>query len=250
MSGVDYRRAGTARRYAQGRGLPDLVLDRWRIAVTPHLPDRRGLEVLDLGAGTGIFARAWATWFPCNVHAVEPAAAMRNEMLHRGVAPSIRVVAGRAEQLPFRRACVDVVWLSAVIHHVEDLDRAASEIRRVVARDGTVFVRGLFADLGTTPGLELIPGSDRAVAAFPAVCTIERAFERHGLRLTSTSTVEDTGPATVGEAADRVRELRSADTLLRQYTDDEIAAGLAAMAALDPSQPLAPAALGLLTFGA
>jgi ubiquinone/menaquinone biosynthesis C-methylase UbiE len=249
MSGVDYQQTDTARRYSRGRSLSDNVLDGWQAAVTRLLPDRGGLEVLDLGAGTGIFARAWPTWLPCTVIALEPAEAMRAEMLRHGVSAPIRVIAGRGEQLPLRPVCVDVVWISAVIHHLEDLSRCAAEIRRVLTADGTVFVRGLFADLGTAPGLEFIPGSERAVAAFPTVHTIEGAFERHGLRLTSMGTVDDAGPATVGEAADRIRLLRPADTLLRLYTDDEIATGLAAMDAMEPSLPLPPAALGLLAFG-
>jgi SAM-dependent methyltransferase len=176
------------------------------------------------------------------------AAAMRAKMVQQGVSGSVRVVAGRGERLPLHQGCVDVVWLSAVIHHVEDLDLCAGEIRRVVAADGTVLVRGLFADLGRIPSLELLPGSDRALAAFPAVATIQAEFARHGLQLWSTHTVQDTGPATIGQAADRIRRLRHADTLLGQFTDDEITDGLCAMNALDPSQSVEPATLGLLAF--
>jgi ubiquinone/menaquinone biosynthesis C-methylase UbiE len=248
VCGVDYEHSDVARRYSQGRGLPDSVLDRWRTKVVPLLPPRARLQVLDLGAGTGIFARAWPCWHPCRVVALEPAAAMRAEMVQQGVSGSVRVVAGRGERLPLHQGCVDVVWLSAVIHHVEDLDLCAGEIRRVVAADGTVLVRGLFADLGRIPSLELLPGSDRALAAFPAVATIQAEFARHGLQLWSTHTVQDTGPATIGQAADRIRRLRHADTLLGQFTDDEITDGLCAMNALDPSQSVEPATLGLLAF--
>src|SRR5690606_13616249 len=171
----------------------------------------------------------WPSWLPARVVAVEPAAPMRAEMLRHGLSDSVRVVAGRGEQLPLRRACVDVVWLSAVVHHLDDLPRSAAEIRRVLAADGIVLVRGLFANLGRVPGIELIPGSERAPGAFPTVATIERAFGGYGLRLVSCGTVEDAGPATIGQAADRVRRLRHADTLLAQFTDDEIAGGLAAM---------------------
>jgi ubiquinone/menaquinone biosynthesis C-methylase UbiE len=248
MSGVNYHHTDVARRYSRGRALPDSVLDRWRAAVIPLLPDRAGLEVLDLGAGTGIFARVWPSWLLCRVVALEPAAAMRAEMLQHGVPDSVRVVAGRGEQIPLKPTSVDVVWISAVIHHLDDLARCATEIRRVLAADGTVLVRGLFADLGNAPALELIPGSHRALRAFPPVGTIEGAFASNGLRLTSTDTVEDHGPATIGRAADRIRRLRRADTLLEQFTDEQIVAGLAAMDALDPALPLRPATLGLLAF--
>jgi ubiquinone/menaquinone biosynthesis C-methylase UbiE len=248
VPGVDYEQPDVARRYSRGRALPDSVLARWRATVVPLLPVRAELQVLDLGAGTGIFARTWPRWRPCHVVALEPAAAMRAEMLQGGVPMGVHLLAGQGERLPLRQGCVDVVWISAVIHHVEDLARCVAEIRRVLAADGTVLVRGLFADLGTTPGLEHIPGSTRALAAFPAVATIRAEFARHGLRLSSTHTVEDAGPTIIGQAIERIRRLRHADTLLRQFTDEEITRGLAAMDGLDPSQSLGPATIGLLAF--
>lgn len=248
VSGVDYQQPDVARRYSLGRALSDSVLARWRAEVVPLLPARAVLQVLDLGAGTGIFARIWPRWRPCRVVALEPAAAMRAEMLQGGVPAGVRIVAGRGERLPLRQGRVDAVWISAVIHHLEDLPRCVAEIRRVLAADGTVLVRGLFADLGTTPGMEHIPGSKRALTAFPAVATIQAEFARHGLRLSSTHTVEDAGPTTIAQATERIHRLRHADTLLRQFTDDEIAHGLAAMDSLDPSQSIEPATIGLLAF--
>lgn len=248
MPGVNYEQAETARRYSQGRALPADVLERWHAAISPHLPERSELEVLDLGAGTGIFARSWPTWVPCRVAAVEPAAAMRTMMVDDGVPAAVRVIGARAEQLPLRSSSVDVVWLSAVVHHFEDLDRCAAEIARVISVGSVVLVRGLFADLGTTPALELLPGSERAVAAFPAVARIEQAFEPHGLHLSSTQTVEDAGPVTAGQVAERIRRLRSADTLLQQFTDTEISTGLATLDSMDPTHPIPPAHLGLITL--
>lgn len=248
VSGVDYEEPDVARRYSQGRALAESVLARWRATVVPLLPARAGFQVLDVGAGTGIFAQAWPRWCPCHVVALEPAAAMRAEMLRCGVPADVHIVAGRGEQLPLRQGCVDVVWLSAVIHLLDDLPRCVAEIRRVLAADGTVLVRGLFADLGKPAWLELVPGSERALAAFPAVATVRAEFARHGLQLSGTHTVEDSGPFTIGRAAERIRQLRHADTLLRQFTDEELASGLEAMDALDLSQSLQPSALGLLAF--
>lgn len=174
---------------------------------------------------------------------------MRAELLQGGEPVGADIVAGRGERLSLRQGCVDVVWMSAVIHHLEDLARCGAEIRWVLAGDGAVVVRGLFADLGSIPGLELVPGSNRARAVFPSVAMIRAEFARQGLRLSFADAVEDAGPTTIGQAAERIRRLRHIDTLLRQFTDDEIARGLAAMDALDPWQPIDPAELGLLAFG-
>lgn len=171
---------------------------------------------------------------------------MRIELC-RGPLPSqVRVVAGSAESVPLAAASVDAVWLSAVVHHLTDLDVCAAEIGRVLAADGVVAVRGLFADLGTTPGLELFPGASRVTARFPRVGTLAGSFERHGLQVVATTTVEDAGPPTVAALAERVRSLRGADTLLAQLTDDEIEVGLGALEAMDPGEAVPPARLGLL----
>jgi SAM-dependent methyltransferase len=249
MPEVDYQRTDVARRYSQGRELPDDVLDRWGAAVRPYLPSRPGLRVLDLGAGTGIFARAWPSWTSCGVVAVEPAAGMRAELAQHGTGVPVQAAAGRAEQVPLRSGSVDVAWLSTVVHHLGDLAAGATEVRRVLAADGVVFVRGLFADLGRIPGLDLVPGAARAVAAFPTVATVESAFAAAGLPLRAAEEVVDRGAATVGQAAEWIRRMRLTDTLLLKLTDDEIAGGLATMDAMDPAHVLDPASLGLVVFG-
>jgi SAM-dependent methyltransferase len=248
MPEVDYQRTDVARRYSQGRELPDDVLDRWGAAVRPYLPSRPGLRVLDLGAGTGIFARAWPSWTSCGVVAVEPAAGMRAELAHLGTGGAVQAAAGRAEQIPLRSGSVDVAWLSTVVHHLRDLAAGAAEVRRVLAADGVVFVRGLFADLGRIPGLDLVPGSARAVAAFPTVATVESGFAAAGLPLRAAEEVVDRGAATVGQTSEWIRTMRHADTLLLRFTDDELEAGLEAMGTLDPGSLLEPATLGLLVL--
>jgi len=173
---------------------------------------------------------------------------MRTQLVEEGVPPGVRVVAARAEGVPLDRGSIDVAWLSAVVHHVVDLDGCARELDRVVAVGGTVLVRGLFADLGRIPSLELLPGGERARAAFPSVGAIQGAFAEHGFRLSSTRAVEDAGPSTLGLAADRIRRLRHADTLFKHLSDEEVASGLATIDGLDPSTPLDPPSLGLLQF--
>jgi SAM-dependent methyltransferase len=140
--------------------------------------------------------------------------------------------------------------LSTVIHHFPDLPRCASELRRVLTDGGVVLVRGLFAELGHPGGVELLPGWRRAVAAFPSTAAITATLSESGLRAIAAVEVRDVGPMTVGEAADRVRRLRHADSLLGQLTEDEIDAGLAAMDGSDPEHRLAPSTLGLLAFSA
>ena len=60
------------------RHLRDDDLTTWRAAIGRHFEPRPGMRLLDLGCGTGSWARAFRTWWPeLDVVAVEPAAAMR-----------------------------------------------------------------------------------------------------------------------------------------------------------------------------
>ncbi|RIV39108.1 class I SAM-dependent methyltransferase [Micromonospora radicis] len=76
------------------RHLTDEGLAEWRAAVTRHLTARPGRRLLDLGAGTGSWARAFTAWFPgTEVVAVEPSAAMRARCGHTPVVGGLTLTA-------------------------------------------------------------------------------------------------------------------------------------------------------------
>src|ERR671922_1526183 len=99
MSRIDYD-GRIATMYDRGRAVPLDGLAAWRAALARYLPPESGLPVLDLGAGTGLFAVALAEWFGVDVIAVEPAAAMRREAVRRRRHPRVRYLAGQAAALP------------------------------------------------------------------------------------------------------------------------------------------------------
>jgi hypothetical protein len=76
MARTDYNDAA-AEAFQASRELPPDALSEWRAAIARHLAPWPGMPVLDLGAGTGTWATALATWYPISVVAVEPSPAMR-----------------------------------------------------------------------------------------------------------------------------------------------------------------------------
>jgi len=68
------------------------------------------MRLLDLGAGTGIWAVAFTRWYSIDVIAVEPSAAMRAR------SPHPHTLAGHAGAIPLGPATIDAAWLSTVIH--------------------------------------------------------------------------------------------------------------------------------------
>jgi SAM-dependent methyltransferase len=113
---------------------PDYPADAVRWCVAPVGRDIGSLRLLDLGAGTGKLT-ALLHALGADVTAVEPDPAMLGE-LRRGL-PSVRALAGSAEQIPLPDASVDAVLCGQSLHWF-NLERALPEIARVLVPGGTL----------------------------------------------------------------------------------------------------------------
>jgi SAM-dependent methyltransferase len=89
---------------------------------------------VDVGAGTGLLARALAQKVG-QVIAVEPDERMRAVLAARS--PGIRVLAGKGEAIPLPDASADAVFASSAWHWM-DPDQAVPEVARIL-RDGGRF---------------------------------------------------------------------------------------------------------------
>jgi SAM-dependent methyltransferase len=112
-----------------------------------HLAGAR--RVLDLGCGEGQLARLAVDRGATQVVGVDWAAAQIREARRRGGGPAY--VRGAATQVPLRSDWCDAVVACLVLEHVEDLDGALDEVRRVL-RPGGRFVVLINHPLFQTPG--------------------------------------------------------------------------------------------------
>lgn len=200
-------------------------LAAWREVIGRYVTARPGARLLDLGSGTGSWARALSGWFPgVDVVAVEPAEAMRARSVFQPV------VAGDAEHIPLDDGSVDAVWISTVLHHVPDLPAAARELRRVLRPGAPVLIRTAFA--GRHHALTLFryfPEAVRVLDTYPSVADVEAAFATAGFTTIGFEQVQERTAASLREAVAMLR--RDACTPLRLITDEEYAAGVARMRA-------------------
>lgn len=175
---------------------------------------------------------------------------MRRAAQRCGVPSNASLVAGRAERLPIASAVVDVVWLSTVVHHLSDLDGWAADVRRVLKPGGSLLIRNLFSDVGTTSWLPELPGADRARRVFPSVSRIAELVTPHGLELIGITEVAELhhDSTAAGSAATWIRAMRLADTLLLAFTDEEVDAGLDRLENYPKGKILGPVQLGLAAF--
>ena len=221
----------TAAAYKSVREIPREGLSEWRETLRRHLRPSPGMTLVDVGAGTGAFAAAFRDWFDLGALAVEPSAAMRDQIPR---SPGIQVFAGDAGALPLPDGSADAAWLSLVIHHVPDLEAAAHEIRRVLRPGAPVLVRQGFPDRYEPAGslkldrIELVrwfPETARAASTFPTLAETCQAFAAAGFRREALEQVRDTPPTSLADFLGELDTLRLADTTLRSLTEEEFRRG-------------------------
>ena len=220
---VDYERV--ANLYLRGRALSTDILDKWGAVVVSRLPDPTS-RVLDVGAGTGIFASAWPSWTSASVVAVEPAKAMTNAAVSDGV--RVPFVRGVAEALPFPNGRLDVVWVSAALHHFSDLGRAVDEFGRVLRPGGRALVRTHLPGRTEVTFADEFPGRYKWTRRFQTEEELRQLFGKAEFDTVDvTDVLEWEEPYSA--SADWVVMMRNADSILTALSDDDIAAGLDAL---------------------
>jgi SAM-dependent methyltransferase len=221
----------TAAAYKAVREVPREGLSEWRAAVRRHLRPSRGMTVVDIGAGTGVFAAAFSDWFGLSVRAVEPSAAMRDQIPRT---PAIEVLEGDANALPLPDESADAAWLSLVIHHIPDLEAAAHEIRRVLRPGAPVLIRQGFPDRYEPSGnlkpdgIELVrwfPETARTIATFPSITDTRAAFAAAGFHQDAVEQVRETYPVSLADFLGQVDTFRHADTTMRNLSELEFRRG-------------------------
>jgi ubiquinone/menaquinone biosynthesis C-methylase UbiE len=107
------------------------LIDRLEIACA--MPFARDARILEAGCGTGMILRALA---PVARRAV--GIDISPGMLQKARARGLEVVHGSVTELPFGDGDFDLCYSFKVLAHVEQIERALSEMTRVVRRGGHV----------------------------------------------------------------------------------------------------------------
>lgn len=136
---ADY--AEISKSYDDGRRLSEQNTELWLELIRRHSGVKEGASVLDLGCGTGRFALPMAEHLGLKVIGADAS----QEMLDRAAGKDAdgrvsweRVDAGR---LPYAEGSFDVVWMSHLLHHLDDPGAVIAGCLRVLRPVGTLLVR-------------------------------------------------------------------------------------------------------------
>ena len=147
------------------------------------LPDRKDRHVLDVGCGTGRWMSRFAADHPASLHGIDSS----SEMLDRAAIkclPNAQFDCAALPTLPVASGSVDLVLASFVLSYVEDLTASASELDRVIAPDGDLFLSDMHPE--TAAALEWKRSFDvdgaphRLSTQARALSTIIETFTAHG----------------------------------------------------------------------
>lgn len=152
-----------------------------------------GRAGLDVGCRDGFFTIELARRFGLDMTGIDPVPRHR-DLAARSLsglaarkpelAARVRVTHGVAESLDLPDRSVSLVWCRDVLIHVEDLDAAFSEFRRVLRPDGAAVVYQMFAtDWLTDQEAELLWPPTGVHASSVDTVRFEVALERSGLRI-------------------------------------------------------------------
>jgi SAM-dependent methyltransferase len=178
-----------ARAYAEHR--PDYAAEAvaWCLAGA----ERPVVDVLDLGAGTGVLTTGLVA-SGLSVTAVEPDPEMIAELRRR--LPEVRAAVGRAEAVPLADDSVDAVLVATAFHWF-DTERALPEIARVLRPGGVLgllynliddsvpWVAGL--DEVSRTSVSIPPGEADEVPSYAGFGPVEQAGFAHRHRRTAES---------------------------------------------------------------
>ena len=141
---ADYDRVERMLAFGTGPGYRGKALERAGL--------QRGMQVLDVGFGTGLVAAQAIRIVgdPALVTGVDPSPGM---MQASPLLEKVRLLQGKAEKLPVPDASVDFVSMGYALRHVGDVEAAFSEFHRVLRPGGRVCILEITkpeSALGTT----------------------------------------------------------------------------------------------------
>jgi 2-polyprenyl-3-methyl-5-hydroxy-6-metoxy-1,4-benzoquinol methylase len=113
----------------------------WHLSTLRHLPDVRGLRVLEIGCGRGVFARELAER-GADLDAADFSEAAVSHAARRLEGLHARVLVADIQSIPFEDETFDVVISQETLEHVDDPQLGLSELVRVTRHGGRLVVTG------------------------------------------------------------------------------------------------------------
>lgn len=226
---MDYDKTTLATNYDAGRDFDASAKRKSLGYFAANVPAGEVTNVMDVGCGTGRFSTTLADIFDANVVGVEPSKNMLEQAHAKHQGERLRFVSGSAEALPADNGSLDLVFMSMVVHHLENPDAVARECHRVLRNGGFVCIRNTVSEEDLTfPYLPFFPSVGEIIQTqLPSRARLDVVFEGAGFVPAGHECLTHEVAANWEEYADKIS--MKADSFIAQLTDQEFEAGLEAM---------------------
>jgi len=115
-------------------------VDVWISKIVEYGEINESSKVLDVGCGTGRFPLSIQSSKKPLICSLEPSIDMLKKAAEKDESRKILWVQGDGQKLPFRDDFFDCVYMTLVIHHIEDKELALKEIHRTLKKGGDCVV--------------------------------------------------------------------------------------------------------------
>jgi cytosine/adenosine deaminase-related metal-dependent hydrolase/2-polyprenyl-3-methyl-5-hydroxy-6-metoxy-1,4-benzoquinol methylase len=130
---------------------PNPILSLERRFLERLFPPIRDLDVVDLGCGTGRWLTKLAQKAPRSLLGVDFSAEMLLQA-KRKLGSAASLVLADCRDIPLPRASADLILCSFVTSYLQDLDAFAAQARRLLRREGSIFLADLHPHTSATLG--------------------------------------------------------------------------------------------------
>jgi len=210
---ADYKRI--ANTFDAARTLPDEYLGLWIKLISKKIDSQQKVEFLDLACGTGRFSIPIATRLGYSVTGADKSEEMLREARKKEGEPHIRWDLQDATSLSYSDGSFDAVFMSHLLHHVDEPLKVVKECYRVLRPGGVILNRyGAIEHIRDDPEHRFFPETIQLdEARVPSVEQVEKWFMSVGFTEVSSETVVQ---QTFRSAEERLRkaELKSISALI------------------------------------
>ncbi len=224
---MDYDSSNIPSAYDAGREISQQEKYKTLKFFTENLSIDKISNVIDLGCGTGRFSGALSELFDANVVGIDPSEKMLNQARIKHQNISFKIASG--EQLPLDESTTDMIFMSMVLHHLNDHQKTVSECHRVLRPDGVVCIRNTFADeISTYPYLDVFPSMGSIIESqLISREKFNRIFFANGFELLAHQIIWDKISPNWQAFADKIA--LKVDSFVARLNEEEFQSGLMAL---------------------